>query len=306
MAAFATDSYVSWDDFLRIRSSQDEQLVSQLTKIRQDSNQATQRLDQIAQRLNRLQGEFNTRFDHLELENKRSQARFYNYTLKNPALRIAPIPTYHPTQGILEPDPTLFPRHAKDFYALRSPSNARHRNMLSYLVIFYDIQLFAPDEDEDEDGDEARPEDVDSEATVDRRAVELLETILGLNEDNFIRFRERAAELRVRPAPSAVKRSQPLAQRGEEAETRRPILELRPHVPAQHESSSEMSDKAQMGWRVGTRSTPPSQRVTVNNLQAAVAAAARAGQPAGVPAEPPRPGSGGSDSTRPFTTPQKR
>ena len=129
----------------------------------------------------------------------------------------------------------------------------------------------------------------------------MLEAIFGLNEDNFIRFKERAAELRIRPAPSAAKRSQPPAREGGRAETRQPRLELRPLVPAQDESSSEMSDKARVNWRVGTRSTLPSQRVTINNLQATAAAATRAGQPAGEPAEPPPPGSGGSDSTRPFT-----
>ena len=320
MAAVAPDTFVPWDDFVRIRNSQDEHLAREFTGIGRRFDQVEQRLDrlegefhtfkaevkvrfdQVDARFDQLERKFNTRFDHLELDNKRAQARFYNYTLKNPALRITPIPTYHPSQGILEPDPTLFPRHAKDFYALRNPSNARHQKILSYLVAFYDIQLFAPDEDEDEDEDEARPEDVGPETTVERRAVELLEAILGLNEDNFIRFTERAAELRVRPAPSAVKRSQPLARGGGEAETRRPRLELRPHVPAQHESSPEMSDKARMDWRVRTRSTPPSQRMTINNLQAA---AARAGQPTGEPAEPPPPDSSCSDSTRPFTNPRE-
>ena len=109
--------------------------------------------------------------------------------------------------------------------------------MLAYLVSFYDIQLFAP-----RDEVEARPEASDFE-----RAIERLEVILGLNGDNFTKFKERVAELARRPMPSATKRSQPPAREGHEVEGRRPRLELRPHVPAENKShSSEELDNARL------------------------------------------------------------
>jgi len=288
VAAADPSPFVSCDDFVRVRNKQDEHLRDEFAEVRQQFEQVDarfdrveQRFDRVEQRLDSLESEFHTfkvdvnarfdqidaRFNYLELDNKRAEARFSNYTLKNPTLRITPIPTYDPTRGIVQPEPAFFPRHAKDFYSLRSPSTSRHRTMLSYLVSFYDIQPSAPEE-EDEDDDDADMEDSDPETATARRAVELLEAILGLNEDNFIHFRERAAELRLqRTAPSVIKRPQPPAQ-VEEARARRQRLELLPPAPAAAAAKDESwsEESARLGWRARTRSTPPSQRVTINNL----------------------------------------
>jgi hypothetical protein len=50
-------------------------------------------------------------------------ARFdnQNNALRNPVLRITPLPTFDPTLGIVHP--RLFPRHAKELYALQRPSD---------------------------------------------------------------------------------------------------------------------------------------------------------------------------------------
>ena len=294
---------VSLEEFYRICNLQDEHLGRELASIRQQ-------LDQVHQGLDRLQGEFdefrdnfntrfdrvdefrdnfNTRFDHVELESKRTAARHRNSTLKNPVLPITPLPAYDPTRGIITPDPSLFPRHAKDFYALRDPTSDRHRRMLSYLVGFYDIQVSTPEGsgDEDEDEDEVQPEDIDG--AVEVRAVEMLEGILGLEEDNFLRFRARAAELRSRYTPSTTKRSQPPAQEEGAEAARRARLDLRPRVPVEDKSYYE-EGTSQLGWRVTTRSTVSSQQAIITDRLR-------------VP-EPP-PGSSGSASTRPFTDPRE-
>ncbi len=212
--------------------------------------------------------------------------------------------------------------------------------MLSYLVGFYKLNLSALEgsdgEDEDEDEESVEPEE---------RAVELLEGILGLNEDNFIRFKKRADELRRLPAPSATKRPQPLARDKEEPAARRPRplardgvepeqprpqppvrdgegpttartwLDLLPLMPAKDKSpSSEELDPTRLDWRARTRSTPPSQRETINNWQKAAVhtrepAREPAGEAAAEPAEkstaPASSPSGASSSTRPFTNPRE-
>ncbi|KAH6613345.1 hypothetical protein F5144DRAFT_401227 [Chaetomium tenue] len=368
MAAVASNHFVSWDDFVRIRNSQDEHIGREFTTLRQTLEDLDRKLNSVEQSLrgeiddlrgkvdglrgkidrlkgeiDRLKGEIDVlkdeirelrgeidgikdeirglrndirghtarfdrleqRFDHLELDNIRMAARFQNFMLKNPVLRITPLPAYDPTHGIRQPNAALFPRHAKDFYALRHPSNDRHRQMLAYLVSFYDIQLSIPESSYEEDEDEVGLEESDSE-----RAAELLEGILGLNEDNFIKFRERAAEMGRRRTPPATKRSQPPAQEGYEAEGPRQRLQLRPYIPAEDKSfSSEDMDHGRLLWRARTRSTPPSQRITLNNLLRATADAEKpaeelADRPTEETAAPPA-GSGASSLTRPFTNPRE-
>ncbi|SPQ24489.1 54cb39ce-b1d3-4004-9478-6d6ec86be6d8 [Thermothielavioides terrestris] len=171
-----------------------------------------EKVDGIGARLKRLESQF----DRVVFENTRMAARFQNSTLKNPALPIAPLPALHPVRGIVHPDLSQFPRHAKEFYALRHPSNDRQRRMLSYLISFYDIRISAAENSDDEVG-----------ADPDERAVEMLEAILGLNEDNFIRFRERAREPGRPSAPPAIKRSSSPALEVQDAKRRRPKREPR-------------------------------------------------------------------------------
>jgi hypothetical protein len=294
-----------------------------------------QRFDEVDRRSDKLHDRINARFDRVEFGLRCMNAHSQNNALRNPALRITPLPTLDPTQDIIYP--RIFPRHAKEFYALRNPSDDRHRKMLSYLVGFYKPNLSAlegsdgEDEDEDEDDESVEPEE---------RAVELLEVILGLNEDNFIRFKKRSDELRL-PALFATKRPQPPARDTKEPAARRlrplagdgvePVQprpqppardgegppaarrwqDLLPQTPAKDRShSSEGLDNTRLVWRARTRSTPPSQRWTINNRpKAAVHTAEPAGEPAAEPAEertaPASSASGASSSTRPFTNPRE-
>ncbi|KAH6630052.1 hypothetical protein B0J18DRAFT_443033 [Chaetomium sp. MPI-SDFR-AT-0129] len=288
MTAVAPNAFVRWEDFF-------VGFRQRFDKFRDEVNN---RFDQVDQRFDRLEN----RFDRLELETLRTAARLRNSTLKNPTLLITPVPAYDSFQGIIHPDPKLFPRHAKDFYAMRDPTSAQHRHMLLYLVGFCDIQLDSPENsiDEDDDEDEMQPETVDLETATEMRAVEMLEGILGLDEGNFIKFRARAAELRLRPTPSATKRAQPPAQEQERAdEARRPRLDLRPKMSAKDMSFSEDGEEnGGLFWKVRTRSTPPSQQV-----KTPYTAKGKLPDESPIPAPPSR--GTGLASTRPFTNPRE-
>ncbi|KAK3364415.1 hypothetical protein B0T25DRAFT_563442 [Lasiosphaeria hispida] len=108
-------------------------------------------------------------------------ARTLNSNLKNPTLliRSVPIPGPNSSRGTIEPVPTLFPRHADDQRHLRGSDR------------------------------EEEPAHTDPE-----RAVELLEDILGLQEDNLMAFRERARQLATRPSV-VTKREQPFYSKRE-------------------------------------------------------------------------------------------
>lgn len=272
MAAASETKFVTWDDFVRLRRSQDKQLARELAILRRQN--ASLRREQ----------------KEVKLDNLRMAARFDNYKLKTPFLEIKPVPAYDPNRVIVLPNPDLFPRHAKEFYALRHPSNDRQREMLSYLVDFYDIQPSAP-----KDGggkEEARP-NASSE-----RAVEMLEGILGLDEDNLIKFAEQAAERRRSPKRLTTKRARPPALREHEAD-RRPSKVRRRQAPAEKIRSSGELSNPRWEWRLGTRSTPPSQRLTINNLHKAPV------KNTGGVAMSALPQTGASSSTRPFTEPRK-
>ncbi|KAK2005342.1 hypothetical protein LZ32DRAFT_503016, partial [Colletotrichum eremochloae] len=116
-------------------------------------------------------------------------------------LPIRPVVVYRPEQGILEPELSKFPQNANEFYALRDPQTNRHRSMLEYLAIFYDVRLRTagyPSEDDSSD----------DETFLDRPdiLVEKLEDILGLNEDKFVKFREKARQLATRTPSKPIKR----------------------------------------------------------------------------------------------------
>ncbi|KAK3943786.1 hypothetical protein QBC46DRAFT_253295, partial [Diplogelasinospora grovesii] len=104
-------------------------------------------------------------FKEIKIELLRIFTRFQNYIVKNPAIKITLIITYDSFKEIISPNLKMFPRNAKEFYIIRDTSNERYIKMLNYLIGFYDL------------------------------TVEMLENILSLNEENFIRFKERAAAL---------------------------------------------------------------------------------------------------------------
>ncbi|KAF6822887.1 hypothetical protein CMUS01_10907 [Colletotrichum musicola] len=178
----------------------------------------------------------------LRLEVKRLNAYTKNSNLKNPMLPITPIPKRAEGDREMFPEDRLFPKHARQFYAMRKVSSAdahTHRAaMLIYLVDFYNVEYSAWEQDDPRDYDyEAYESSSEPELPAPQsgpklgledavlsypdRAVEALETILGINEENFIRFRERAAALRrslpARPAKRQQRFSDPVDMEAERA-----------------------------------------------------------------------------------------
>ncbi|GKT92427.1 WAC domain-containing protein [Colletotrichum tofieldiae] len=126
----------------------------------------------------------------LEAQIRQSHAYMRNNALKNPTLPIRPVIVYRPEQGILEPEPSRFPRNADEFYSLRDPQTNRHRSVLAYLAAFYDVQLRTADYPSEDDSS-------DDETFLDRPdvIVEKLEDIFGLNEDKTLRNLSNARKL---------------------------------------------------------------------------------------------------------------
>ncbi|KAH8907480.1 hypothetical protein BR93DRAFT_865386, partial [Coniochaeta sp. PMI_546] len=124
-------------------------------------------------------------------------------------MRIGPVVAYDSSGETVSPDPRRFPRNAKEFYSMRDTSNARSAKMLNYLVGFYDVRLHhqghSQSDSEASDDDDSSHEKVEPALI----AVEILEDMLGLNEENFINFNKRAAELASRSPQPAVKRPKP-------------------------------------------------------------------------------------------------
>lgn len=147
---------------------------------------------------NRMDG-FDARLEETQVEVQRSAALSRNALLRNPTLPLHIMVIYHPMKGLVRPDYNCFPRHAEEFYSLRYPKTDRQHRMLRYLASFYDVLSGIADPSSDEDSsDDGFP---DPEVVVDR-----LEGILGLNEENFMRFRERAQEMARRPPAPPIKR----------------------------------------------------------------------------------------------------
>ncbi|KAF6808795.1 hypothetical protein CPLU01_15611 [Colletotrichum plurivorum] len=178
----------------------------------------------------------------LRLEVKRLNAYTKNGNLKNPMLPITPIPKRAEGDREMFPEDRLFPKHARQFYAMRKVSSAdahTHRAaMLIYLIDFYNVEYSGWEQDDPRDYDyEAYESSSEPELPTPQsgpklgledavlsypgRAVEALETILGINEENFIRFRERAAALRrslpARPAKRQQRFSDPVGREAERA-----------------------------------------------------------------------------------------
>ncbi|KAK3364229.1 hypothetical protein B0T25DRAFT_576544 [Lasiosphaeria hispida] len=114
------------------------------------------------------------------------------YTQQQPQESILPfssaIPIPGPNNSIAQPDSAKFPRHANEFYGLRKENDRSSRR-------HYDIA-----QDPSESGRETQ---LDPEFVV-----AMLDDILGLQEDDFTPFRERAQLLASAPAPVAMERGQ--------------------------------------------------------------------------------------------------
>ncbi|KAF4455320.1 wac protein [Fusarium austroafricanum] len=178
------------------------------------------------------------RFEEMKADNARLLASVRNGKLSNPFLPIHPLPIYLPNQGITYPEAIHFPKNANEFYALRQPSSRRQTAMLAYLAMFYDISHYK------KHGDTAI-QDPES-------AVEYLESFLGLDEDNFTRFKERAREFDGRPKAAPIKRADV-----SDVEHLFPHKRQRLRHSSSPESRFTYGPEDKLGWRFKSFSNPP-------------------------------------------------
>ncbi|KAG6980071.1 hypothetical protein FocnCong_v009775 [Fusarium oxysporum f. sp. conglutinans] len=187
------------------------------------------------------------RFDEMKADNARLLASVRNGKLSNPFLPIHALPIYLPNQGIIYPEATHFPNNANEFYALKQPYSRRQTAMLAYLAMFYDISHYQ------KHGDIAIR---DPES-----AVEYLASILGLDEDNFTRFKERAREFDERPKAAPIKRAEVSG-----------VEHLFPHKRqrSRHSSGPESrfthGPEDRVGWRYKSWSNPTETQPTMGGL----------------------------------------
>lgn len=176
------------------------------------------RLEELGSRVGELDSRVGKRLNELDLSIRRMEAYSRNNNLRNPTFRINPIVSYRPDRGIIQPDSRLYPQNAKEFYSLRQPQDQRQKDMLAYLIEFYDLpyttwRVHPPSDYGSSSDDEINPatQNLPShEMTIEdavchqsELAIDLLEGILGLNSDNFVKFEQKAAEHRHRTVQPA-------------------------------------------------------------------------------------------------------
>jgi hypothetical protein len=185
---------------------------------------------------------------------QRSTAQNQNSRIRNPHQPIQQVIVLDPVKGIVRPDATLYPKNAAEFYSLRNPTTERKHRMLEYLITFYDVTHVHVPEEEIDDNATSHPQ----------LAVDYLETILGLDENNIEQFRQRARMFdRDQTFLQPFKRT--LATE-EERPVQRQKLEIRPfsadqpqlQEKAKSPSDNLSSQSAKLGW--DTRSTPSSKK----------------------------------------------
>lgn len=324
-SAFASQGgqWLSRDEFVALRTRQDDQLNTELAGFRESvqllREEVFDNMQEIKTNVHDLRtdvdvlktdvhqiktdvdvlktdvNEIKTDVCELRAEVGQTQAYMRNSALRNPKAPIRPPPIYRPGQGVLFPNPKLFPRNADQFYQLRDSTTARNRQMLAYLVEFYDLRNAAYGEGP-AGNDDHNENDMEDPDEIFLR----LETLVGLNEEKFIKFRQRAAVMASRQPERPAKRAQTVPV-NDEPLARRPrptwedFMERQPPPAARSRSSEGMG---QFEWR--TRSTPPSQRLTINQLNRRL--------PKQVTPEHEREhskdGTDSDDATRPFTSPR--
>ncbi|KPA35656.1 wac protein [Fusarium langsethiae] len=225
--------------------SHDNRVQTQFKSVGYEFGRMHQRFEQVDQRFDRVEADI----QQIKVDIQRFSAQAQNSRIRNPHVRINPIITFDPVSGrIRTPDPTLFPKSATEFYSLREPTTTRKQVMLDYLVDFYDITHIDVPEDEPHDDASTRPE----------LAVGYLESILGLDENNIIQFRERARALDQRGwQPS----KRVLESQASSPQAQKQKLDIRtaPHQDTtawQDKSSSGLSTK--LGW--DNNPTPESKK----------------------------------------------
>lgn len=282
------------DTYIDYRNTQDQQISTEFRVVREE-------IGVLKVELHELRREVREDIDGLRrevrqnaAEQSRSTAWLRNQLLSNPTLPIQPIVIVDETRGVVQPDMNLFPRHAKEFYTLRDPQTERQRAKLAYMVSFYDVTLpermgssssseSLSNAESSEDGNSGSDDGSDDDTFQDRNAlaVYMLEGILGLSEDRFITFMERARERAARAAAPVKRQAQDQPPSEAPSATRPfsmdPGLALRPNpIPpltvsqiiagsAHNKSSGSGSQdsnhsNARLTWRIGPR--PDLQQAT--------------------------------------------
>ncbi|KAI0878367.1 hypothetical protein GGS24DRAFT_443568 [Hypoxylon argillaceum] len=171
---------------------------------------------------------------------------------------IRPVVIFDPVKGRCHPDPHYFPKHADEFYALREMDNVRKRQQLIYLTEFY--ELVPPNSDYIVDN---------SFDTIAR-----LETVLGLEEGRFIRFRERAQKYAYRSSEYSIKRTH--NEYSELGQHLMPLIE----ALANEGKPSSPSVYTRVGWDTNPSPANKRPRIPLAPTGSAVATAAAAPTPA--------------------------
>lgn len=271
--------YLTHNEYVESRNKQDQQLHNEFAEVRASIHAVQTDLHAVQTDLHAVQTDLHAVKNdlitvHSEIrETKESVAEFKaetvqlqafvrNNRLKNPTLPIHPVVRWDKEKGE-RIEPKLFPRNAKEFYSLREPLTRPLQQMLLYLVAFYDIRdgLDAGQSDEEGDKDENLLQNAE-------RSVEQLEGILGLDEDNFNKFKQRAEQMAAQSQPPA-KRIRIIHDDAATRPYQSRKLEFR--VPPEDSfdedaSARAKSEQTRLLW--GSRSTPSSQRPTIHKLRA--------------------------------------
>jgi len=172
------------------------EIRAEIDAFRTETNNRFQSVDADIKELKTDVRQLKVTMSEMQVTMRQIEVRARNGRLKNPISRIRPIPIYVDGRGAQEPDARFFPKYADQLYSLRKPQNDSEHQMLAYLSKFYDIWQEAVDQSIDDDID---PE----------RAVELLEEILGLDEERFVASRAKARLLASQTPAAAEKRPRP-------------------------------------------------------------------------------------------------
>ncbi|KAJ4016127.1 hypothetical protein NW761_015106 [Fusarium oxysporum] len=236
-----SDVYTNTKDIRKLRNT----VTKEITVRRRENAELRDALDYEFKSVDDRLQDVHQRFDELKTENARVLANIQNGKLSNPFLPIQALPIYLPNQGITYPEAIYFPKNANEFYALKQPSSPRQTAMLAYLAMFYDISHYQKHGDTTIGDPEL--------------AIEYLENILGLVEDNFTRFKARAREFEARPKAAPIKRAEVCD-----------VEQLFPHKRqhSRHSSESRFTYKSgdKLGWRVRSLSNPTEEQPTTAGL----------------------------------------
>ncbi|KAH7157949.1 hypothetical protein B0J13DRAFT_185029 [Dactylonectria estremocensis] len=138
--------------------------------------------------------------DQVQMHTSRLSARLHNSGLRDPSEPIYLVHAYDENGDLELPEVSFYPQSVREFFALRTPTSAYHREMLNYLVAFYDIPLPLL----------ARSPPVEGgELTAEGRnlAIEKLAANLCLLEAGFILYEQLSHEQRVVLVQNALGRS---------------------------------------------------------------------------------------------------